>query len=138
MDTLVRRVLDHWVARSFGAGLVATVVDVAVLLVAVRLGLAPVPAAAVGVIVGSVVSFALNKYVAFRDGSSPLLPQIGKYAATLAVAATVHSGLMWLLLERIHAPVLVAKLLVDLLVFGVGNLWAMRCLVFRVPGADPS
>ena len=100
------------------------------LLPAVSLGVAPVPASVLGVLVGSVVSFALNKYVAFRDGTSPLLPQVGRYVATLAVAAAVHALLMWVLAVWARAPVLFAKLLADVLVFGCGNLWAMRFVVF--------
>lgn len=138
MRNFLQRCQRHWVARCAGAGAVSTVVDVGVLLAALAVGVAPVPASVIGVLVGSVVSFALNKYFAFRDGTSPLLPQLGRYVATLAVAAAVHALLMWVLAVWARAPVLFAKLLADVLVFGCGNLWAMRFVVFPLEPEDPT
>jgi putative flippase GtrA len=116
-----------------GAGVVSTVVDVLALLTGVRLlHLAAVPAAALGVAVGSVVSFVLNKYVAFRDGAAPMLPQVLKYVATVLAAMAVHATLIWLLVDHWTVPILVAKLLADFLVFTVGGLWMMRFVVFRL------
>jgi putative flippase GtrA len=85
-----------------------------------------------GVVVGGVASFALNKYVAFKDGASPVLPQIGRFAASTLAALVVHASLMWLLVERLHGPLLPAKLLADFLVFTCGNLLVMRLVVFRL------
>jgi len=53
-----------------------------------------------GLLVGAVASFALNKYLAFKDHASPLLPQLGKYVASVAAAMAVHSSLMWLMVEH--------------------------------------
>ena len=133
MRQWIQRLTDHWAARSMGAGVVSTFVDVLALLTGVRLlHLAAVPAAALGVAVGSVVSFALNKYVAFRDGAAPMLPQVLKYVGTVAVAMAVHATLIWLLVDHWHAPILAAKLFADFLVFTVGGLWMMRFVVFRL------
>jgi len=116
-----------------GAGVVSTFVDVLALLTGVRLlHLAAVPAAALGVAVGSVVSFVLNKYVAFRAGAAPMLPQILKYAGTVLVAMAVHATLIWAFVDQWHAPLLAAKLVADFFVFTVGGLWMMRFVVFRL------
>ncbi|HEY3447993.1 MAG TPA: GtrA family protein [Myxococcales bacterium] len=132
MDDLLRHPGDHWLPRSLGSGLVSTAVDVAVLLVAVHaLGLRTVPASTLGVVAGCAVSFMLNKYVAFRDGGSPLLPQLGKYAATVVAATLVHVSLMGTLVDHLHVPLLPAKLLCDLLVFTCGCLLVMRLFIFR-------
>ena len=136
MATPLKQIGEHWMTRSFGAGVVSTVVDVGVLFAFVHgLGWKVVPSSMLGVIVGSLVSFALNKYFAFRDGGSPILPQLGKYAATLAIAMMVHASLMGLMVDHLHAPLLAAKLLADVLVFTCGSLWVMRFVVFRVGSA---
>lgn len=133
MGRFLKQIGEHWLARSFGAGLVSTVVDVAVLFACVHgAGWKAVPSSVLGVLAGSFVSFALNKYFAFRDGGSPLLPQVGKYAATLALAMLAHASLMGLLVDHLRAPLLPAKLLADVLVFTCGSLWVMRFVIFRL------
>ncbi|MBI5548843.1 MAG: GtrA family protein [Deltaproteobacteria bacterium] len=109
----------------------STSVDVLLLLGGVHLlRLGTVPAAALGAVVGSLVSFGLNKYLAFRDRTSPLLPQLGRFAATVLAGTRAHGALLWTLVDRLRAPLLGGKLLADLLVFACGNLWMMRLLVF--------
>jgi ABC-type anion transport system duplicated permease subunit len=43
---------------------------------------------------------------------------------------------MWLFVDRLHAPLLGAKLVADFLVFTCGCLWVMRLVVFRRSAPD--
>jgi len=129
---LLRQVTNHWAARSMGAGIVATIIDVVVLVFGVKvLHLGAVPAAVAGVALGGAVSFVLNKVVAFRDRLSPWWPQLVRFALALAAAMAIHALLMHSLAVLAHVHYLVAKLVADFLVFTCGSLLAMRFVVFR-------
>ncbi|MGC4117825.1 MAG: GtrA family protein [Myxococcales bacterium] len=133
MDGFLKQLGDHWLARSLGSGVVSTMVDVAVLFIAVHaFRLATVPASALGVIAGCAVSFTLNKYVAFRDSGSPLWPQLGKYAATVVAATMIHATLMGLFVDHLRVPLLPAKLVCDVIVFACGCVLVMRLFIFRL------
>lgn len=137
MRSPIDKLVSHWVARSLAVGAVSTALDVAALLLLVRgLRLSTPLASALSVALGCAASFLLNKFLAFRDARTPLLPQAARYAATMAVAMSVHASLMYGLTERLGLHLLTAKLAADLLVFGCGSLWALRFVVFREAFAE--
>jgi putative flippase GtrA len=112
----------------------ATVVDVSVLLLCIRFGHLPNPMAAMaGVTVGSAVTFFANKYVAFRNHSPEVAPQALRFALTTLVAMWIHAGLVYVLADRAHVPVVIAKVIADVGVFSVGQLLVMRYLIFGKP-----
>jgi putative flippase GtrA len=125
------RRLNGWASRSLAVGAVATFVDVCVLLVCVRLLGFPNPlGAAVGVAVGSTVAFLGNRTFAFRDREPELGPQLLRFVATVSVGMALHASLVHVLADLFSVPVVLAKLVADLAVFGVGQLFLLRYVVF--------
>jgi putative flippase GtrA len=129
--TLWARLCGGWASRSLAVGAVATVVDVCVLLVCVRIFRFSNPlGAAVGVAVGSTVAFFGNRTFAFRDAETEMAPQLIRFAATVSVGIAVHASLVHVLADMFAVPVVLAKLIADLAVFGLGQLFLLRYLVF--------
>jgi putative flippase GtrA len=129
--SLWARLSDGWASRSLAVGAVATLVDVCVLLVCVRLlHFANPLGAAVGVTVGSTVAFFGNRIFAFRDAEKEMAPQLIRFAATISVGIAVHASLVHVLADLFAVPVVLAKLIADLAVFGLGQLFLLRYLVF--------
>jgi len=128
---LVARLSHAWATRSLAVGAVATAVDVGVLLACVRwLGFPNPLAAAVGVAVGSTVAFVGNRRFAFLDCEPEMGPQLVRFAATTSVGMIAHASLVHVLADLFAVPVVLAKLIADLAVFGVGMLFLLRYLVF--------
>ena len=122
---------NSWATRSLAVGGVATVVDVCVLLVCKHfLHLMTPVCAAIGVLVGSTLTFFLNRHFAFRDHKEPAAPQAVKFALATGVCMLIHAGLVGFLTDRLGVPVVVSKLIADICVFSVGQLLVLRYLVF--------
>lgn len=129
---LVQRVMASWAARSLQVGALATIVDVCVLLVCKKVLNLPTPVgAAIGVAVGSTLAFFLNRAWAFRARGTPVAGQAVKYVISTLIAMSIHAPLVGILADWLDVPVVVAKLAADVLVFSVGQLLAMRFLIFR-------
>jgi putative flippase GtrA len=125
------RLARGWATRSLAVGAVATLVDVCVLLVCVRLLGFPNPlGAAVGVSVGSTVAFFGNRWFAFTDAEKQMAPQVIRFVATISVGIAIHASLVHVLADMFSVPVVLAKLIADLAVFGLGQLFLLRYLVF--------
>jgi putative flippase GtrA len=127
----VARLSRGWATRSLAVGAVATLVDVCVLLVCVRIFRFPNPlGAAVGVTVGSTVAFFGNRIFAFSDSEPEMGPQLVRFAATISVGIVLHASLVHVLADLFAVPVVLAKLIADLAVFGLGQLFLLRYVVF--------
>jgi putative flippase GtrA len=125
------RLWRGWATRSLAVGAVATLVDVCVLLICVRLLGFPNPlGAAVGVSVGSTVAFFGNRWFAFSDAEKQMGPQVIRFAATVSVGIAIHASLVHVMADLFAVPVVLAKLIADLAVFGLGQLFLLRYLVF--------
>ena len=125
------RLANGWVTRSLAVGAVATAVDVGVLLVCVRwFGLSNPLAAAAGVAVGSTVAFAGNRRFAFQDAEKEIGPQVLRFIATTSVGMAAHASLVHVLADLFLVPVVLAKMISDLAVFGLGQLFLLRYVVF--------
>jgi putative flippase GtrA len=133
------RLASGWVTRSLGVGAVATTVDIGVLLVCVRwFGFSNPLAAAVGVAVGSMVAFAGNRCFAFQDAEKEMGPQILRFIATTSVGMAAHASLVHVLADLFAVPVVLAKMISDLAVFGLGQLFLLRYVVFpRAKECEP-
>jgi putative flippase GtrA len=120
-----------WVTRSMAISSAATVVDVTVLVICVEVFRLPNPVAAmVGVSCGSLVTFFANRHFAFRDHNPELVPDVLKFVLTTLVAMVIHALIVYALANRLRVPVVIAKLCADILVFSVGQLLALRYIVF--------
>jgi putative flippase GtrA len=116
-------------ASGFG-GVAATAVDVGALVIQTRHG-TPVPVAAfISAALGACVGFTLNKYVAFRDRSAITASQLGRFGIVAVLTALLMAAAMWLVSVKLHAPVLVAKLICSAAVFVAWTYPAQRRLVF--------
>jgi putative flippase GtrA len=134
---VVQRVLRSWAARSLQVGALATLLDICVLLVCVRVLKLPTPVgAAVGVAIGSTLAFFLNRHFAFRAGDTPVAGQAVRYVVSTLIAMSIHASLVGILADRFDVPVVVAKLIADVLVFSIGQLLVLRFLVFRKSGHE--
>lgn len=112
------------------AGVVATGLDVGVLVVLVAHH-APIPLATfIAALTGAALNFALNKYVAFRDRSPIRVGQIARFNAVAVVAALLMAAAMKVATANIGAPVVPAKLACAALVFAIWTYPAQRRLVF--------
>ena len=132
---LVQRVMRSWAARSLQVGALATVVDICVLLVCKKALKLPTPVgAAAGVAIGSTIAFFLNRRWAFRAQGTPVAGQAVKFLISTLIAMSIHAPLVGILADRLDVPVVVAKLIADVLVFSIGQLLAMRFLIFRKSG----
>jgi putative flippase GtrA len=129
---LVQRAMASWAARSLQVGALATVLDICVLLVCKKVLKLPTSVgAAIGVAIGSTLAFFLNRWWAFRARDTPVTGQAVKYVISTLIAMSIHAPLVGILADWLDVPVVVAKLIADVLVFSVGQLLAMRFLIFR-------
>jgi putative flippase GtrA len=117
------------------SGVVATVIDVAVLLVLVGIHV-PVPLATfVAALSGAGANFVVNKYVAFRDRSPLNLGQLARFYFVAVVSALLMAAAMKLVAVDLGVPVLIAKLACAAVLFVTWSYPAQRRLVFARGGA---
>lgn len=120
-----------WATRSLAVGAVATVLDIAVLLVCVKALSWPNPAGAmVGVLFGSIFTFFANRHFAFRDHNPNLAPQAAKFALATAAGMLAHAQFVYVFADRLGLHVVLAKLGADLIVFTIGQILLLRYFVF--------
>lgn len=117
-------------ASGFG-GVVATAVDVAVLVLMVEHGAPIAGAAFAGAAVGAAVNFTVNKYVAFRERSPISARQLARYAVVAVATAALMALAMQLVAVELGVPYLLAKLICAVVVFVAWTYPAQRRLVFR-------
>lgn len=129
---IVQRVMQSWAARSLQVGALATVVDICVLLFCKKVLKLPTPVgAAIGVAIGSTIAFFLNRSFAFRAQGTPVAGQAVKFIISTLIAMSIHAPLVGILADWLDINVVLAKLMADVLVFSIGQLLALRFLVFR-------
>lgn len=123
--------LRSWAVPSLLVGAVATVVDVGVLLAAMRwLGASSAGGAMLGVAVGSTVAFLGNRRFAFRSSATSWVPEALRFVAGTFAGMLVHAMLVRTLADRVGVPVVLAKLVSDVCVFTFGQLLLLRFFVF--------
>lgn len=123
--------LRAWAVPSLLVGAVATAVDVAVLLAAIRwLHASSAGGAMLGVAVGSTVAFLGNRTFAFRSSAQAWVPEALRFLAGTTVGMLLHAALVRTLADRVGVPVVLAKLISDVCVFTFGQLLLLRFFVF--------
>jgi putative flippase GtrA len=118
------------VVTSGLGGVVATAVDMSMLVLLVRHGAPIAPSAFVAASVGAVTGFALNKHVAFRDRSRTSVSQLARFAAVALATALLVAVAMELVAVKLGVPYVAAKLLCSGVVFALWTYPAQRRLVF--------
>lgn len=127
---------NSWATRSLAVGALATVLDLATVGVTYQLlEAATWVATSVGALLGAIFTFFVNRHFAFRDHRPQLAPQAIKFVMTTAASVAIHAGVVWLLSVRHGMNIYVAKLISDVAVFSVGQLFVLRYVVF--PKAKP-
>ncbi len=128
---LVKRLFQSWATRSLAVGAVATVIDILILLVCVKLFTMANPLGAmVGVFFGSTFTFFANRHFAFRDHNPKLAPQAARFVLVTAVGMLAHAQVVYVLADQTGVPVVLAKLCADFVVFTVGQMLVLRYFVF--------
>jgi putative flippase GtrA len=123
--------LRSWAGPSLLVGAVATLVDVSVLLAAVRgLHVSNAGGAMLGVGVGSAVAFLGNRRFAFRDSATDWFPEARRFLVGTTVGMLLHGALVRALADGAGVPVVLAKLVSDVCVFSLGQLLLLRFFVF--------
>jgi putative flippase GtrA len=123
--------LRSWAVPSLLVGAVATLVDVSVLLAAMRwVHASSAEGAMLGVAVGSTVAFVGNRRFAFRSAASAWLPEALRFLAGTTAGMLVHAALVRTLADGVGVPVVLAKLVSDVCIFTFGQLLLLRYFVF--------
>ncbi len=123
--------LRSWAVPSLMVGAVATLVDIGVLLAAMRwIHASSAEGAMLGVAVGSTVAFLGNRRFAFRSEATAWLPEALRFLAGTAAGMLVHAALVRTLADGMGVPVVLAKLVADVCVFTFGQLLLLRFFVF--------
>jgi putative flippase GtrA len=124
MKTL-RALLTAGIGGVSGTGL-----DLGVLVVLVGHHV-PIPVATfLAALAGAAVSFAVNKYVAFRDRAPISLGQIARFDFVAVVGALLMAAAMKVTTANLGVPMVVAKLACAAVVFAIWTFPAQRHLVF--------
>jgi len=124
--------------QLLGAGLggvVATGLDLALLVVLVGHHVAIPVATFVAALSGAGMAFVINKYVVFRDRSPINWRQVARFDFVAVVAALLTATAMKVVAGTLGVPVPIAKLACAAVVFALWTYPAQRRLVF-VPRAE--
>jgi putative flippase GtrA len=112
------------------ASVVATGADLGLLVVLVAHHVTVGVATFVAALGGAAVSFALGKYVAFRDGAPLSVRQIVRFDVVAVVAALLVAVAVKVVAGGLGVPVVAAKLACAALVFAVWTYPAQKRFVF--------
>lgn len=125
------KALRSWISVSLIGSMVGTVFDLAVVITLVQAAhFNPALAAPCGVLVGATANFFVNKIFAFKDSHGHTGVQLARFLGGTALAAAVHAGLVHVLTNKLGIFYVFSKLIADVLVFTVGNLFLLRFVVF--------
>ncbi len=125
------KALKSWISVSLIGSLVGTVFDLAVVITLVQAAHFNAAAAApCGVLVGATANFFVNKIFSFKDSHGHTGIQLARFLGGTALAAGVHAGLVHILTNKLGVFYVFSKLIADVLVFTVGNLFLLRFVVF--------
>ena len=116
-------------AAGFG-GAVGTGLDLGCLVLMVKHGVSVPVATFIAALAGAVTNFVINKYVAFRDPSPINLRQLARFGFVAVAAALLMSVAMKIVVVKLGAPVVFAKLACAAVVFAIWTYPAQRRLVF--------
>ena len=102
------------------AGGIATAVHYAVLMALVELlDFSAAPSAAMGTLCGAVVSYLLNRHMAFASSSAARAQALPRFIVIAVLGALLNGALVWLGVHTLGWHYLLAQLLATLLVMGL-------------------
>lgn len=135
---MAHRVLMVWLVmqlrQMFTAGLggiAATVVDMTVLVLLVKLGTSVAQAAFIAAACGASVGFLMNKHIAFRDRSPITVQQCARFGGVAMATALLMAAAMQVFAVHLGVHLVVAKVVCSALVFLAWTYPAQRRLVFK-------
>ena len=128
----LKKVWSGWVSRSLVVGSGATIIDLLIGTIMVHgFGIGTRISAMTGVLVGSAFSYFANRYFAFRERTSDkVVSSILKFVGVTIVSSIVHGQLVVWLTEKLSLSFVAAKLIADIVIFGIGQLFLLRYIVF--------
>jgi putative flippase GtrA len=110
-------------------GATAFLADLAGFVLLTNAGMAPVPAAAVGVLIGAVVNYILSVLLAFRRGRFGAVPETLRFVAVALVGLALTTLLVKVFVDAFALEPLLAKALAVVIVLA-WNFLARRLFVF--------
>jgi putative flippase GtrA len=135
--SFLKKAYHSWATRSLAIGALATVIDLSIGLACLHLlGQSTRVGAMAGVAVGAAFTFFANRHFAFKEHNPKLAKPAFKFLVVTALAMVVHGQFVVLMRDYAGIPFVVSKVIADLAVFSVGQLFVLRYLVF--PRAKPS
>jgi putative flippase GtrA len=130
---VVKRNPREVLGAAFG-GIAASVVDVVVLVVLVKLTPVSIPLSAfLAACAGAVVCFVFNKYIAFREKTPVTIEQIVRFGFVAFITGVLTAGAMKVVAVDLHVPVIAAKAICAMAIFVVWTFPAQRRFVFKEP-----
>jgi len=133
----VTKAWHSWATRSLTIGALATVLDITIGLFCLHwLGQSTRVGAMSGVAVGAAFTFFANRHFAFKEHNPKLAKPALKFLLATGVAMAVHGQFVVFMRDGVGIPFVLAKVVADLAVFSVGQLFVLRYLVF--PRAKPT
>jgi putative flippase GtrA len=130
----LRDVRNPFFLASLG-GLVATAIDVSVLVALVEHGVPVVIAAFFAAGAGAAAGFVTSKYVAFRDRTPLSARQLAAFGLVAVGTACWMALGMAIFAVALHVPYLLAKAICAAIVFAGWSYPVQRKLVFRAVAA---
>lgn len=117
-------------AAYAAVGATGTAVQYCVLLLGTTTGwVMPATASAVGAALGAVVNYWLNYFVTFR-GTHRHASSVPKFVVTALAGVALTWVVMQVMIQRMHAPVLIAQLIATVLslvmTFIINSVWTFR------------
>lgn len=114
-------------------GVVATGVDLGVLVLLVERHVSIPVAAFMAAAAGAVMNFVLNKYIAFRDPSRITAQQLSRFGVVAVATAMLMALAMKIVAVELGVPYLLAKVVCAAVIFAAWTYPAQRRLVFSRP-----
>jgi putative flippase GtrA len=114
-------------------GVVATGVDVGVLILLVERHVSIPVAAFLAAMAGAGTNFVMNKYVAFRDSSPITVQQLTRFGVVAVTTAMLMAFAMKVVAVHLGVPYVIAKILCAAIIFAAWTYPAQRRLVFSRP-----
>jgi putative flippase GtrA len=127
----------EWV-RHHISSIIATIADYGVMIACVELfGLRPVPATALGALVGGVTSFILGRFFAYRATEEGVVGQTWRYALVSAASLGLNTAGEHLFANILGLQYLVARVITSVIISNAWNYPLQRFFVFsrRAEGA---
>lgn len=135
---MIQRLLKSWATLSLAAGAFSTGIDLAIGATLLSVGASTRAAAMTGTLVGSTITFFLNRAIAFRESKPRLVVPLLRFILFTLVASTIHGQVVVHLRDQWGISYAPAKILADLCVFTFAQLIVFRYFVFPKPKDPPA